>query len=149
MNTPTSKGMWDLAKGSPSQQAARLPKTYFGHWPWEPPARPAHLTLVTGAKPQASVLSERQQDQPFLRDPGNAGEAPVLSFRPVLEQPSASRINLLPREGPRESQTSFRTAWGKRAINRRRLTLHTLLGHSLAMSWLEPVGNTPQRVPCG
>lgn len=119
MNRPTSKGMWDLAKDSPSQQAARLPKTYSDHWPWEPPARPAHLTLVTGAKPQASVLSEWQQDQPFLRDPGSAGDALVLSFRPVLEQPSASRINLLPREGPRESQTSFRTAREKRAINRR------------------------------
>lgn len=44
MHRPTSKGMWNLAKGSPSQQAVQLPKTYSDHWPLGPPARPAHLT---------------------------------------------------------------------------------------------------------
>lgn len=120
MNRPTSKGMWNLAKGSRSQQAVQLPKTYSDHWPLGPPAHPAHLTLWSqGPTPKpVCLLTELQQDQPFLSDPGSAGDdAPVLSFPLVLEQPSAARINLLPREGPRESQSSFRTAWGKRAIN--------------------------------
>lgn len=111
----STKGMWNLAKGPPSQGAVvQLPGAYSGHWPLGypvgPPTSLAYLTpLVPGPKPQATVLSELQLHQPFLRNPGNAGGTLVLSFWLVLELPGAARINLLSREGPQEIQTSLRT----------------------------------------
>ena len=77
---------------------------------WGPPSYPAHLVpLVTGAKPVGCL--GLQLALPFLRDPGRAGDAPApgLSFRLVLEQPSATRVTLQPREGPQATQTSLRT----------------------------------------
>lgn len=54
----STQGMWDLAKGSPSQAAVvQLPRAYPDRWPLGPPvgppACPAQLTpVVTGAKPR-------------------------------------------------------------------------------------------------
>lgn len=54
----STKGMWNLAKGSPSRGAVvQLPRTYFDHrplgHPGGPPTCPAQLTpLVTGPSPK-------------------------------------------------------------------------------------------------
>lgn len=142
MNRPTSKGMWNLAKGSPNQQAVLLPKTYSDHRPWGPPARPAHLSLWSqGPSPKPVCCWSSSKISPFSEiskhwcspsgwswnSPGPPGSTYC---------PGRNHGNPKPASGQH----------GEESHNHCRLNFHTLLGHSLAMSWLEPVNNTPQRV---
>lgn len=127
-------GMWNLVKGSPSQEAVvQLPKAYSDHRPLGPPACLLTSHWSQGPSPKPVCCLSLQEDQPFLRDSGSVGDTPILSFLLILEQPSAARISLLSREGPWETQTSLRTACGERALNCLGPNLHKLLGHSLAM----------------
>lgn len=127
MNRPMSKGMWNLAKGSPSQQAVLLPKTYSDHQPYSdrPPSSP--LSLVTGAKPQACVLFEQQQDQPFLRDPQSTGA--LLPAGPGTAQ--GCQDQLTAQGGTTGIPNQLQDSMGTRAI--------TVAGrtstHSLATVW--------------
>lgn len=140
----STKGMWNLAKSSPSRGAVvQLPRAYSDRWlsgqPVGPHAHPAHRT------PRVTVCCLGLQ--PFLSGPRSAGDAPVLSFRPALAQPSAARISLLSREWPWETQTWLRTVWEEMAVNCPRLSLHKRLGHILAVALVGTCQQHPTQGP--
>lgn len=139
----STKGMWNLAKGPPSQGAViQLPGAYSGHWPLGypvgPSTSPVHLTpLVPGLKPQANVLCEpavasavSQRSWKFWWHPSAlllAGPGTAWCHQGRLAVQGGTTGN------PNQPQDSV----GEMAIDCPRPHLHKLLGHSLPMGLVE------------